>query len=187
MVDSNTVLWGQTIIYTLYTLAIISAVAWFSLRITRSGPPVVPPRLFWSFFTLLVVIGVSLHLVTARTIPWVETEVAGGDVTETFEITMADHEFTLPSPVLEVPCDELVQFSVTSSDLTYGFGLFRPDNSMVTQMQVVPGRPNDLVWKFQQNGTYSIRSTEYSGPKGYKMIVKDAVVVSGCATDDGGK
>ena len=187
MVDSNTVLWGQTIVYTLYVLAILAVMGWFTLRLTRSGPPLVPPRLFWSFFGVLVVIGVSLHLVTANTIPWVETEISGGDVTQTYAITMADHEFTLPSPVLEVPCDELVQFSVTSDDLTYGFGLFREDNSMVMQMQVVPGHDNDLVWEFAQNGTYSIRSTEYSGPQGYKMIVEDAVVVSGCATDDGGK
>ncbi len=187
MVDSNTVLWGQTLVYTAYTLAIISVMGWFSLRLTRSGPPRVPPKLFWGFFASLVTIGVSIHLVTANTIPWVETEVAGGEVTQTYEITVADHEFSLPSPVLEVPCDELVQFAVTSADLTYGFGLFRPDGSMVMQMQVVPGHSNNLRWEFQQNGSYSIRSTEYSGPEGYQMIVDDAVVVSGCATDDRGK
>ena len=51
-------------------------------------------------------------------------------------------------------------------DLTYGFGLFRPDNSMVFQMQVVPGHRNDILWQFDRPGVYTIRSTEYSGPAG---------------------
>ena len=187
MVDSTQVLWGQTIMYSAYVVAIISVMAWFATRITRTGSPLVPARLFWSFFGLLVTIGVSLHLITANTIPWVDTEINGGVVAETYEISMAHHEFTLPTPVIEVPCDELVKFNVTSADLTYGFGLFRQDNSMVMQMQVVPGHANGLLWKFTKNGTYSIRSTEYSGPEGYHMVVDDAVVVSGCSIDDGGK
>ena len=56
-------------------------------------------------------------------------------------------------------------FTVTSSDLTYGFGLFRPDNSMLFQMQVVPGHRNDILWQFDKPGVYTIRSTEYSGPR----------------------
>lgn len=186
MVDSTTVLWGQTVMYSAYTLAIIALMGWFGMRITRTGPPAVPTRLFWSFFGVLVVTGASLHLITANTIPWVESEISRGEVTERYEITMADHEFTLPAPVIEVPCGEPVMFSVTTADLTYGFGLFRQDSSMVMQMQVVPGHPNELIWEFHKNGTYSIRSTEYSGPQGYRMVVDDAVVVSGCASDDGG-
>ena len=73
---------------------------------------------------------------------------------------------------------------VTSKDLTYGFGIFRQDHTLVTQMQVVPDSRNDLMWKFGKNGTYYIRSTEYSGPKGAHMFVEDAVVVSGCDVDD---
>jgi len=66
---------------------------------------------------------------------------------------------------------------VKSEDLTYGFGLFREDNSMLFQMQVVPGHKNDVIWHFDRPGVYSIRSTEYSGPRGARMIVKDAVEV----------
>jgi len=51
---------------------------------------------------------------------------------------------------------------------------------MVTQMQVVPGHRNDLLWKFEEEAVYSIRSTEYSGPAGISMIVPDAVRVVGC-------
>jgi cytochrome c oxidase subunit 2 len=48
---------------------------------------------------------------------------------------------------------------------------------MVFQMQVVPGHRNEILWQFANPGTYSIRSTEYSGPKGAFMEVKDAVEV----------
>ena len=84
-----------------------------------------------------------------------------------------------------VPCNEYVVFDVVSNDLTYGFGLFRKDGSLVTQMQVVPGDRNDLMWLFHKNGVYTIRSTEYSGPKGGRhMTLIEAVVVQGCDKDD---
>ena len=95
-----------------------------------------------------------------------------------FDIGVAAHHFQLPSEKLLVACNDKVLFNVTSSDLTYGFGLFRPDQSMLFQMQVVPGHRNDILWQFGQPGVYTIRSTEYSGPTGVDMIMKDAVVVS---------
>ncbi|MFN8575191.1 MAG: hypothetical protein U0132_24265 [Gemmatimonadaceae bacterium] len=188
MVDSNTVLWGQTIMYTCYCLAIIAVVGWFALRVTRpaGADPAVKPTLFYSFVGLLVLIGVSLHVITYNTIPWVKDDLKAAPVAadRTYKISVGDHRFTLPSERIDVPCGERVKFSVTSDDLTYGFGLFRDNNSMVMQMQVVPGHANDLVWTFDANGLYTIRSTEYSGPKGYHMVVKDAVSVTGCKDND---
>jgi len=100
-----------------------------------------------------------------------------------FAIEVEDHEFLLPTLPMQVDCHDRVLFEVISRDLTYGFGLFRPDHSMLFQMQVLPGHTNDVLWEFQKNGTYTIRSTEYSGPRGYGMIVEDAVVVSGCTEE----
>ncbi len=73
---------------------------------------------------------------------------------------------------------EKALFDVTSKDLTYGFGVFRSDNSMIMQMQVVPGHRNDILWQFEKPGVYTIRSTEYSGPKGAQMIMKDVIEVT---------
>ena len=184
MVDSSTVLWGQTLIYTVYVLAIMLVVGWFAYRVTHEGPAIVNPKLFYGFVGFLVLVGVSLHLVTYNTIPWVAEDLHGEGLTvaQTYDIKVNDHKFQLPSQVLEVPCGERVEFSVVSDDLTYGFGVFRPDNSMVFQMQVVPWRDdNRIKWTFSENGTYTIRSTEYSGPEGAQMILKDAINVSGCA------
>ncbi len=49
---------------------------------------------------------------------------------------------------------------------------------MLFQMQVVPGHRNDIMWEFLQPGIYTIRSTEYSGPKGAQMILNDVVEVT---------
>ncbi len=118
-------------------------------------------------------------MVTYNTIPWVATDVNMKKIEadRTFEISVENHEYRLPTEKLRCQVNEVVKFSVTSNDLTYGFGLFREDNSMVMQMQVVPGHKNDILWKFSKPGVYTIRSTEYSGPKGVAMIVKDAVEV----------
>jgi cytochrome c oxidase subunit 2 len=182
MVDSTIVLKGQTIAYTLYCIVIILLMVWFSLRVTRGESKSIKPALFYSWVGFLVILGVSLHIISYNTIPWAPIDLHRGNYEpdKTFKITVEDHEFKLPENKLIIDCNDLVLFDVTSNDLTYGFGLFRKDNSMVFQMQVVPGHRNDVLWQFTKPGLYTIRSTEYSGPKGAMMIVKDAVLVRSC-------
>jgi len=180
MVDSSIVLWGQTLAYTLYAVVMILVVGWVAWRLTKPGKGGgVKPALFFTFVALLAVLGISLHLVTLKTIPWVEPDLhrASVAVDRAFEIRVANHEFVLPAERLVVKVGEKVRFDVTSDDLTYGFGVFRPDHTMVFQMQVVPGHRNDVIWRFTKPGLYTIRSTEYSGPKGVRMIVPDAIEV----------
>lgn len=180
MVDSKVVLWGQTIAYSAYCLVIILLVAWFAYKITRQGKGNgVKPVLFYSFVGFLTVLGVSLHIITYNTIPWTKVDLNRSDYTpdKSFSIVVKNHEFFLPAEKLIVNVNDQVLFDVKSEDLTYGFGVFRSDNSMLFQMQVVPGHRNDIIWKFDREGVYTIRSTEYSGPKGARMIIKDAVHV----------
>jgi len=187
MVDSAIVLWGQTVAYTLYVLAVMALMAWFAWRVTREKPGAgIKPAYFYAFVSLLVVVGVSLHFVTYYTIPWKPMDMNRASITpdKVFAIGMGNHQFQLPSGPLWVACNDKVLFDVTSSDLTYGFGVFRQDHSMIFQMQVVPGHRNDILWQFDKPGVYTIRSTEYSGPAGVNMIVKDAIVVE-CGDADG--
>lgn len=181
MVDSQVVLWGQTVAYTCYALAILALMGWFGFKVTKQSKSEykAPKKLFYVFVSFLIVAGVSLHIITFNTIPWSPLDLNRENITadKVFDITVANHEFKLPAEKLVIKQGEKAMFKVTSEDLTYGFGLFREDNSMVFQMQVVPGHVNDILWHFEKPGVYSIRSTEYSGPKGAQMIVKDAVVV----------
>ena len=98
---------------------------------------------------------------------------------KTIVITMEDHQFILPENPIEIPLGEPVEFKVYSNDLTYGFGVFRKDGTMVFQMQVVPGYENRIVWVFDEPGVYTIRSTEYSGPEHPYMVLYDVIVVGG--------
>lgn len=180
MVDSQVVLWGQTIAYTCYAVVIMALVGWFGYKVTRQGDAYkAPTKLFYVFVSVLIVAGVSLHIITYNTIPWSSMDLNRAEIKadKVFDITVANHEFKLPSEKLIIKVGEKALFKVVSEDLTYGFGLFRQDNSMVFQMQVVPGHMNDILWQFNKPGVYSIRSTEYSGPKGAQMIVKDVVEV----------
>lgn len=182
MVDSTLVLWGQTLAYTIYSVLAILLVGWFAYQVTREGKTIVSPRFFYAFVTFLAILGVSLHLITMKTIPWVELDLNRDEIhaDKTFDIKVANHQFILPSEKLIIDCNDKVLFNVTSDDLTYGFGLFRKDNSMLFQIQVVPGHSNDVLWHFEKAGIYTIRSTEYSGPKGTNMIIRDAVEVLAC-------
>jgi len=180
MVDSKMVLTGQTIAYTFYCIVIILLVAWFAWRVTGNGKGKgVKPALFYTFVGFLTVLGVSLHIVTYNTIPWTKVDLNRSDYTtdKAFYLTVKNHQFILPSEKMIIHVNDNVLFDVKSEDLTYGFGLFREDNSMLFQMQVVPGHRNDVIWHFDRPGVYSIRSTEYSGPRGVYMVVKDAIEV----------
>jgi cytochrome c oxidase subunit 2 len=180
MVDSEMVLTGQTIAYTIYCIVIVLVVAWFAWKVTGNGNGKgVKPALFYTFVGFLTVLGVSLHIITLNTIPWTKMDLNRSDYTpdKSFNITVRDHQFILPAEKMVVNVNDKVLFDVTSEDLTYGFGLFREDNSMLFQMQVVPGHRNDIIWHFDRPGVYTIRSTEYSGPRGVAMVVKDAVQV----------
>lgn len=182
MVDSTMVLKGQTIAYTLYCIVIILLMIWFALRVTRGKSQLVKPAFFYTWVGILTVLGVSLHIITYNTIPWSPMDLNRKDYNpdKIFNIIVEDHKFILPAEKLVIDCNDIVLFDVTSNDLTYGFGLFRQDNSMLFQMQVIPGHRNDILWKFEKPGIFSIRSTEYSGPAGVFMIEKDVVEVVGC-------
>lgn len=180
MADSNDVLNGLIVVYTSYALAIISLLAWFGYKITAKGEgKLLKPAIFYTWVGFLVVLGVSIHLFTYNTIPWAPMDMNRAEIKadRVFDISISDHQFHLPAEKMIIRTNEKVLFNVVSEDLTYGFGLFRNDNTMVFQMQVIPGHNNDLLWQFGEPGVYYIRSTEYSGPAGARMIVRDAVEV----------
>ncbi len=184
MFDSIDVLATLKLVYTIYAIIAISIVARFAMLLTKSKEVKGKSKtgLFWAYVVILAVVGTGLHLLTYQVVPWVPMDLdrASIEAHETYEIRYKDHKMTFSQNPMRVECGKHVVFNAISEDLTYGFGIFRSDHTMVTQMQVVPHNRNDLMWKFHKNGTYYVRSTEYSGPKGHKMISENAVVVTGC-------
>jgi len=91
----------------------------------------------------------------------------------------ADYVVTLSPEAQAIRVGEYVQFVATSSDVTYGFGIFRQDGRMILQMQVLPGHQNRILWRFDEPGVFDVRSTEYSGPRHPETFLDDAIVVTG--------
>jgi cytochrome c oxidase subunit 2 len=99
---------------------------------------------------------------------------------KTITIQVENHHFTMPQEPITIPVGKLIEFVLVSHDVTYGFGVFRKDGTMVFQMQVVPEPyKNTLLWVFDQPGFYDVRSTEYSGPQNPLMFVPNAIQVEG--------
>ena len=188
MTDSLDVLATLKVVYTIYAFVAISLIAWFGYCLTRSGEQKEGAKsiVFWVYVAILVIVGTGLHFLTYNVIPWVSTDLNRADIkaSKTFTINYKNHKMSFSELPMQVDCNTYVVFDANSEDLTYGFGIFRDDHTLVSQMQVVPQSKNDLMWKFGKNGTYYVKSTEYSGPKGAFMIQKDAIVVSGCKADD---
>jgi cytochrome c oxidase subunit 2 len=188
MADSIDVLATLKLVYGIYAFIAISLIGWFAYRITKpkDDNAGAKPALFWTYVAVLAIVGTGLHLLTFKTVPWVPIDLNRADIKAdtVFDITYENHQMSFSSFPMQVGCGEHVVFNATSNDLTYGFGIFRTDHTLVAQMQVVPQSRNDLMWKFEKNGTYYVRSTEYSGPKGARMIAQNAIVVAGCDHDD---
>ena len=181
--DSLELLSFHWVAYSVYSALIISVVAWFGYNLTRQEKAKSIIRIpFYGFVGFLVVAGVGHHIFTYNSVPWVAQDINRHEIIpdKIYNISIKKHKFILPTEKMVINCKEQVLFDVTSEDLVYGFGLFRKDNTMVMQMQVNPGSKNDILWTFNQNGIYDLMSTEYSGPKGNDMFVKDAVEVIRC-------
>ena len=186
--------------YTIYSAMIISIIAWFGYNLTRKEAKSVVRIPFYTYMALLVAGGVGHHIFTYNTIPWVSQDITRHTITPdaSYKFEIADHKWIGLPKKIRVECGQTVEFDARSRDLVYGFGLFRQDGSLVMQMQVNPGTdvngildPNDILWTFNHNGVFDLKSTEYSGPDQYDengkdlMLVKNFVEVVGCK--EGGK
>lgn len=97
--------------------------------------------------------------------------------TQTFNISVCNYQFNFPSGGMKAKVGEPVKFVVTSCDVTYGFGVFHKSGRMLFQIQVLPNYNNEIVWIFDEPCSYTVRSTEYSGPEHPFMVVPDAITV----------
>ncbi|MDP3761808.1 MAG: hypothetical protein Q8R01_14965 [Ramlibacter sp.] len=76
---------------------------------------------------------------------------------------------------------DVVEFTLTTSDVSHGFGLYDPDNRLVAQMQVMPGFTNKVRHQFDRPGKYQILCMEYCGLAHHAMVAHIDVAVTGAA------
>ncbi len=129
---------------------------------------------------VLVVVFLLVNVITlSPLVPWQEWMLwSRRTPDQVISVEFEDYEIGLPPEGVEVHVGEFVEFVATSNDVTYGFGVFRQDGTMVFQMQVVPGHENRMTWRFDEAGSYEVRSTEYSGPRHSEMFIPDAIQVN---------
>jgi len=129
---------------------------------------------------VLVVVFLLVNAVTlSPLVPWQQWMLWSRPTpSQQFRLEFEDYEIHFPPDGIEVKVGEFVEFIATSEDVTYGFGVFRKDGTMVFQMQVIPGHENRITWRFDEPGTYDVRSTEYSGPRHPEMFYEDAIRVT---------
>jgi len=129
----------------------------------------------WLFFLIGVFVVVNI-ITLSPLVPWQKWILwSDPEPTQTVSAHFVENEIQMEK--VQIAAGEFIQFSATSADVTYGFGVFRKDNSMVFQMQVLPGRENEIIWKFDEPGFYDVRSTEYSGPLHSEMHLTDVIEV----------
>jgi len=130
----------------------------------------------WLVF--LILIAVTFNTVTLVAVPWQKwTFWSTPEPTKEFYIRISNYTIYLPPDGIIVKVNEPVKFIVTSDDVSYGFGVFDSDGTLIFQMQVLPKYNNTIIWIFEEPGNYTVRSTEYSGPKHIYMVVPDAIKV----------
>lgn len=131
----------------------------------------------WLYFLLAVVLIGNLVTLTPL-IPSTSYGMWTQSPATTITIQVENYHFLMPDQPIRIPLGKVIKFIVLSVDVTYGFGVFRKDGTMVFQMQVVPEPyTNTILWVFDQPGMYDVRSTEYSGPLNPTMYVPDAILV----------
>jgi len=131
------------------------------------------------WFGVLILVALVFNVVTlSPLVPWQKWLLWSHPIpTQRISIEFENYKIKLPPGGIQVKAGEFVEFVATSRDVTYGFGVFRPDGTMVFQMQVIPGHENKILWRFDTPGTYDVRSTEYSGPRHPQMFIVDAIRV----------
>jgi heme/copper-type cytochrome/quinol oxidase subunit 2 len=62
---------------------------------------------------------------------------------------------------LEIPAGTLVEFRVTSLDVSHGFGLYGPERQIIAQTQAMPGYFNRLLVRLAAPAQYRVFCLEY--------------------------
>ena len=169
------------ILYSVYVILVLTLMSGFAYALTSKK--VINLRFKISVTVWIIFLSASVitfHAFTHIKFPWTRWQILHKEAAPGREIAInvADYKFHLPDNPIRLKANEPVKFTLTSQDVTYGFGVFRSDGTLVFQMQVLPARANEIIWIFKDEGKYTIRSTEYSGPENWKMVLTDAIAVT---------
>lgn len=161
-----------TVLYTIVTIIGVAVYAWVVASTKRGraegGNQVNVEKAhkaepWWAVFALVVV--TILFFATLAGVPWLNRPKADSVV------QVKSLQFAFVMQPAKVPAGN-IDFKVTSTDVSHGFGLFDPDGKMVSQIQAVPGVTSTLSTKLTKPGKYTVLCFEYCGVNHAQMIGK---------------
>ncbi len=107
-------------------------------------------------FVMLALLG-ALLFGTIWFVPY-GTSGAGGRIVH---VTAQQFAWQIDPPTF--PAHEKIAFELTSKDVNHGFGIYDDRDRFVVQVQVAPGKTQQLVHTFDRPGTYRILCLEFCG------------------------
>lgn len=162
--------------FTLVAALCIVAVAFFvgsraRVEVPGGGAPVYRARKYYAtglILALVVLLPLTLSGVAytahAEAEPGVRVAVTG----QMWSWTMQRKDGAKGPLVL--PAGEVIEFQVTATDVTHGFGIYDDDGNVLGQTQAMPGYVNNLRLIFEKPGRYHVVCLEYCGLVHHAML-----------------
>jgi cytochrome c oxidase subunit 2 len=156
-----------------YAIAVVlgSAVAYVIWRSTFSPDDDIDTKALSHRETAwLVVVVVGLISLLIGTIFYVPYGKTAGPHRQVVRVTGVQFAWAIDPPIVDAGTP--VEFVIGSRDVNHGLGLYDPSGTLLTQVQVVPGETQKLVWTFEQPGDYKILCLEFCGAKHHEMVAR---------------
>lgn len=122
------------------------------------------------FMLVLVLFGVAVSK-SLPNLPYAEFVEARGDKPE-FVVSVIGQDWSWILSTDRVPVGVPIEFRVTSIDVNHGFGVYDDTNSLVGQIQSMPGYINRLIIRIKKPGTYRVLCMEYCGVGHHNMLTQ---------------
>ncbi|HKX44398.1 MAG TPA: hypothetical protein VJO99_24790 [Burkholderiaceae bacterium] len=153
-------------------LLVLSAAFFWVLLNSKGAQPletVAPPayRLRVWLFSLASVAGLLIAVATLA--PWPH-DARATEVTRTIQAKARQWTWELSDNRARV--GDVVEFVVTSEDVTHGFALYDPDKQIVAQIQAMPGFVNKVRYRFDRPGKYQVLCLEFCGVAHHGMVAE---------------
>jgi len=124
-------------------------------------------RLRARLFAVVTIAGVVVAAATLA--PWPH-DARAGQANQTIQISARQWAWELSSDRARV--GDVVEFVVTSQDVTHGFALYDPNRRIVAQIQAMPGFVNTVRHHFTEPGKYEVLCLEFCGLAHHAMVAE---------------
>ena len=157
------------------TAVIVLVFVWIALSTRR--PATVDVKRAYGLRRVFFIVGAAAVLVLlVATIPLAPYAKAGARADRVVYVAARQFDFVFSNePItatadlaqvqriddLEIPAGTVVEFRVTSLDVSHGFGLYGPERQIIAQTQAMPGYFNRLLVRLDAPAQYQVFCLEY--------------------------